>query len=509
MGTVVLEREIRRNALGATWVGRSLAGARRRVNVDFLAPALRLDAAALDAIERCVVRQAMAARHRGVPRVFAFERGTEEIPPHVVAELSFGRTLVEIERAREGRPGALFSTEEIAWLAVAVGEALEHLHDAGSAHGALTPETVLVAADDAARPFEGGRILVTHAEVLSLATRALARRAQNAHAIWAEDAAAELRHREPFAAPEVLGGADATPSSDAFALAAVLYRASAGVPPLGGTAMPSADTGDARLDAAIARGLGAADEARFATVGELLDAAGLAPSRSSRAPAAPPPSVDAYRGDESAEAPEEASESRISRAVRRAIAAFDRSPRRVVAIASFGWLLAAGALALLLTTTGARSPAQARLRNENADLRAQVQSMRSGKLDGGAAAEIDLGDGVRVRAHRVSRAEFARFCAATGRLPPPAASDEPDVAAAPIQGVSFEDAAAFCRWTGEACRLPSRVELSRLAGAGAPANPDAEWRLEDSAAGDPARSLASFRVARTAADGGSSHALAR
>lgn len=80
-----------------------------------------------------------------------------------------------------------------------------------------------------------------------------------------------------------------------------------------------------------------------------------------------------------------------------------------------------------------------------------------------------IGDFYLMR-HPVTNAQYRRFVEATGHRPPlfwPHGQMPVDRADHPVVGVSFHDAAAFCRWartvTGLPVRLPTEVEWEKAA----------------------------------------------
>ncbi len=97
---------------------------------------------------------------------------------------------------------------EAADVVMQAGRALEHAYNKGVVHGALTPENITV--DDKGRVSVGGFGL---RELLEMA------------------GAPRQGESSPFIAPERAAGKPASPRSDVYSLAAILYRLLAGRPP--------------------------------------------------------------------------------------------------------------------------------------------------------------------------------------------------------------------------------------------------------------------------------------
>ncbi len=145
------------------------------------------------------------------------------------------------------RPEALSALARLA-------SALGALHAAGACHGEITGDAVRVAPDGTVALLWCPRRLPPGA-ILGARLRSGASAAITA-----------------YAAPEVALGQAATPASDAYGVAALIFEVVAGAAPLGQLDLRGAHSGPfARLAALVLRGLAASPEARPA-VGELAEA---------------------------------------------------------------------------------------------------------------------------------------------------------------------------------------------------------------------------------------------
>lgn len=153
-------------------------------------------------------------------------------------------------------------------LVMQAGRALEHAYNKGVVHGNLTPESIIVE--------DQGRVLVGDFGLSELMDMVGARRQGEA---------------SPFIAPERAAGNAATPRSDVYSLAAILYRLLAGRPPQvvkGEVLPPSRFNRDvpAAMDPVLVRALAPNPADRFADVKAFLAALGSV-SLAARAQPAP------------------------------------------------------------------------------------------------------------------------------------------------------------------------------------------------------------------------------
>ncbi len=164
-----------------------------------------------------------------------------------------GSTSLRAQLREQGR----LDTRATRRIATQLVGALEYLHRRGIVHGAVKPENVLVDAQGWVRLVE---------PAFATATSARRRPSGPQHAV-SEDAP-----RPSWVAPEDVGRAERTPSSDQFSLAALLFECVSGEPPL----EPGEQVARFRPDVpqamsqALARALDAQASHRFASCSDFL-----------------------------------------------------------------------------------------------------------------------------------------------------------------------------------------------------------------------------------------------
>jgi serine/threonine protein kinase len=150
-------------------------------------------------------RAAAALAHPGIVAVFDVEASASRAA--IIFELVDGETLAD----RLARDGAL-PPAEAARIGAELAEALAHAHERGIVHRDIKPGNVLLERDGRARLVDFG------------IARLLER--ESAHLTTAGTVTGTLR----YLAPEQLAGEDASPSTDLYALGAVLFEMLAGRP---------------------------------------------------------------------------------------------------------------------------------------------------------------------------------------------------------------------------------------------------------------------------------------
>lgn len=161
-----------------------------------------------------IVREARAAArlsHPGIVGLYELAAGEAEL--YLVSELVRGQTLAELERA------AALSDRDVARIGSALCEALEHAHARGVVHRDVKPQNVMVVSEPAAG---AGFAKLTDFGVAQVA---------NADRVTRTGAVVGTLE---YMAPEQAKGAEATPASDVYSLALMLFEAWTGSNPVRG-----------------------------------------------------------------------------------------------------------------------------------------------------------------------------------------------------------------------------------------------------------------------------------
>ncbi len=155
-------------------------------------------------------RHAGSLTHENVARIYDFGDPADGQPPFLVMELVDGPSLEEV-LAKGGALDARRSMDIVAQAAAGLAAA----HEVGLIHRDIKPANLLLA--------RGGLVKVTDFGI--------------AHAVGSVPmtATGEVLGTPGYIAPERVGGAQATPSSDLYALGIVGYECLAGTPPFRGT----------------------------------------------------------------------------------------------------------------------------------------------------------------------------------------------------------------------------------------------------------------------------------
>jgi serine/threonine protein kinase len=203
MGRYRLEERLGLGGSAEVWRGVDERLA-RPVAIKLLHPHLLPDQAARARFER-EARAAAALAHPGIVAVFDVEASASRAA--IIFELVDGETLAD----RLARDGAL-PPAEAARIGAELAEALAHAHERGIVHRDIKPGNVLLERDGRARLVDFG------------IARLLER--ESAHLTTAGTVTGTLR----YLAPEQLAGEEASPSTDLYALGAVLFEMLAGRP---------------------------------------------------------------------------------------------------------------------------------------------------------------------------------------------------------------------------------------------------------------------------------------
>lgn len=208
----LLKREIARGGAGAVFEAEHLY-TKRSVALKLLVPEHRSSPEP----RARLLREALAlsaARHPGV--VSALDAGeTDDGTPYLVLELLEGRSLEGILAVRR-RIGAA----EVAWLGLALCEALGAAHSRGIIHRDMKPSNVFVARDDQGR------------EVVKLFDFGVARMPTETNNKLTQEGA--LLGTPEYMAPEQLLAREVDGRTDLYALGVTLYECLAGVVPFEG-----------------------------------------------------------------------------------------------------------------------------------------------------------------------------------------------------------------------------------------------------------------------------------
>ena len=260
VGAYRVVREIGRGGMGVVYLAeRPDVGLRAALKV-LAGPVAGDDALDPDLERFCEERRHLARLgHPGVARLYDSGR-TADGRPYFAMELVEGEPITAYaERRRLG-------LRDRADLFLQLCDAVRHVHGRGVVHGDVKPDNVLVSDDDEGRP------------VVKLLDFGVAAR-------WRDGPgpASPLAHRPftyAYAAPEVVAGGVATPSSDVFALGVVLRDLVDGAP-------ASADGLAVRLTAIASRATSHALGRRHAMVAD-LQAEVRAATAAAHAPSAAP-----------------------------------------------------------------------------------------------------------------------------------------------------------------------------------------------------------------------------
>jgi serine/threonine protein kinase len=204
---------IGRGAMGVVWLARD-----ERLDRDVAVKQLLIhespdrvlaDATPEEAAQRAMREARIAARLRH-PNVIAVHDVVEHAgTPCLIMEYLHSDPLDGVMIAR----GGALPPNEVAAIGAQVAAALAEAHAAGIVHRDVKPENVLITQDGTAKLTDFG--VSRAAGVGTVTTTGI------------------LAGTPAYLAPEVAGGAKATPASDVFSLGATLYAAVEGLPPFG------------------------------------------------------------------------------------------------------------------------------------------------------------------------------------------------------------------------------------------------------------------------------------
>ncbi|MBL8695803.1 MAG: SUMF1/EgtB/PvdO family nonheme iron enzyme [Planctomycetes bacterium] len=226
VGSVVLDRELERDALGSVWEGRDQAQGGRRVTLRFLPPMLHGDGEFETQLQGALGRLVHETGHPGAPPATALRRSRLDeatrtvVPAALLLEWPQGSSLATVLASARPKQSQAAREAEAAWVAKELGEILVALHGAGAVHGDLCPQNVRVAGAPR-KSLMGVRLAVVDAEVSWRVGRAMAAIVGSSRDPWAQEVRSRLAERAAFRAPEVEAGGEPTAASDLYALAAM------------------------------------------------------------------------------------------------------------------------------------------------------------------------------------------------------------------------------------------------------------------------------------------------
>jgi serine/threonine-protein kinase len=197
-GRYSIERELGRGGMANVYLARDRE-LDRPVALKMLAAHLGGD----EEFRSRFLREARLAGRLSHPNVVGvYDAGESDGRPFIVMEYVAGRTLADCGR---------LSAERVVELALQACAGLQHAHDAGLVHRDVKP----------------GNLLLRDDGVLKIADFGIARAAE----MTRQTQAGTILGTAAYLAPEQIAGEDATPASDLYSLAAVLYELLAGRPP--------------------------------------------------------------------------------------------------------------------------------------------------------------------------------------------------------------------------------------------------------------------------------------
>jgi eukaryotic-like serine/threonine-protein kinase len=201
-GRYAIRRRIAGGGMGEVWEATDTV-LERPVAIKVLSPALAGDERFLERFRR-EARAAAGLTHPNVAQVYDY--GEDGRTRFIVMELLQGETLA----ARLGREKRL-PPEEAASIGAQTADALEAAHRAGVVHRDVKPGNIMLTPDGGVKVMDFGIAAAAHDTSLT--------------------ATGSLLGTAMYMAPEHVSGDPATPASDVYALAVVMYEALTGAPP--------------------------------------------------------------------------------------------------------------------------------------------------------------------------------------------------------------------------------------------------------------------------------------